>query len=119
MEVALVVVALIALVGFRQYLTHHRRMMVHRERMLAIERGVELPPLEQEIKRSNWNVQRVLLLAGLVWIALGIGAIVLLSAILGHQTTPEIPQGLQWIGIAPIGIGLSHVIVYLVGRNRA
>jgi len=33
--------------------------------------------------------------------------------------TDDIPRGIQYIGIAPIGIGLSHLIVYLVGRNKA
>ena len=33
--------------------------------------------------------------------------------------TDEIPRGIQWVALAPIGIGVSHVVVYLVGRNKA
>ena len=119
MEVALMVVALIAFMGFRQWLTHRRREMIHRERLTAIEKGVELPPLEQEVRRGNWNVQRILLLAGLVWISLGIGVFVVLNAVLAHpEGLTDVRQGIQWIGIAPVMVGLSHLIVYLVGRKK-
>jgi hypothetical protein len=120
MEVVLVIVALIGFMGFRQWLRHHRRIMVHRERLASVQKGIELPPLEQEVERSSWNVQRILLLAGLSWISVGVGAFVVLSALLAYrsQLTEDIPQGIQWIGVAPVGIGLSHLIVYLVGKNK-
>ena len=120
MEVVLVIVALIGFMGFHQWLRHHRRIMIHRERMASVQKGIELPPLEQEVERSSWNVQRILLLAGLSWISVGVGAFVVLSALLAYrsQLTEDIPQGIQWIGVAPVGIGLSHLIVYLVGKNK-
>lgn len=118
MEIVTVIVALIAFVGFRQWLRHQRRAMIHRERLAAIEKGVELPPLEQEVRRSNWNVQRILLLAGLVWISLGIGLFVVLSALLAHPEFTDLPQGFQWVGVAPVLIGCSHLMVYLVGRKK-
>ena len=121
MEVALVIVALIAYMGFRHWLRHHRRVMIHRERLAAVEKGIELPPLEQEVQRSNWNVQRILLFAGLCWISLGVAASVVLTAVMQHQNSAlpdKIPQGLEWIGLAPVGIGISHLIVYLVGRKK-
>jgi hypothetical protein len=119
MEISIVIVALIAFAGFRLWLKHQRRVMIHRERLAAIEKGVELPPLEQEVRRSNWNVQRILLLAGLIWISLGIGLLVVFSAILAHpQGMADLPQGIQWVGIGPIMIGFSHLMVYLVGRKK-
>jgi len=118
MEIAFVVIALIALVGFRQWLLHQRRVMIHRERLIAIEKGVALAPVEQEIRRSNWNIQRLLLLAGLVWISLGISVFVVLSALLAHPQQETIPPGIQWLGIAPVTIGLSHLIVFLVGKRK-
>ncbi len=120
MEVAIVIVAVIAYMGFRQWLRYQRRVMIHRERLAAVEKGIELPPLEQEVQRSAWNVQRILLLAGLTWISLGIGAFVVLSALLASPSklTEEIPRGLQWIGVAPVAIGLSHLIVYLAGKKK-
>ena len=120
MEVAIVMMAVIGFLAFRQWLQLNRRTMIHRERLAAIEKGVDLPPIEQEVRRSSWNVQRILLLAGLVWVSLGAGVFVTLSALLAHPTpvTQGIPQGLQWIGVAPICIGLSHLIVYLIGKTK-
>jgi hypothetical protein len=121
MEAAIVIVALIALVAFRQWMAHHRRIMVHRERVLAIEKGVPLPPIEQEIRRSNVNIQRVLLLSGLIWIALGVAAFVALSAVLvmaSPKFSEDIPRGIQYVAIAPVGIGLAHLAVFLFGHNR-
>jgi hypothetical protein len=118
---AVVLVALIAFIGFQQWLRHSRRIMIHRERLAALEKGVELPPLEQEVQRGSWNVQRILLLAGLCWISLGFGAFMVLSALLNHpsELVKDIPQGLQWIGLAPVGIGLAHLIVYAVERKES
>jgi len=120
MEIAIVIVAVIVYLGFRQWLQLSRRTMIHRERLAAIEKGVELPTVEQEARRSSWNVQRFLLLAGLVWVSLGIGTFVTLSALIAHptQVTQGIPQGLQWIGLAPVCVGLSHLIVYSVGKKK-
>jgi len=119
MEIAIVMVAVIGYLAFHQWLQLNRRTMIHRERLAAIEKGVDLPPLEQEVRRSSWNVQRLLLLAGLVWVSLGVGTFVTLSAILAYTpVTREIPPGLQWIGVAPVCIGLSHLIVYLIGKRK-
>lgn len=120
MEITIVMVAVIAYLAFRQWLQLNRRTMIHRERLAAIEKGVDLPPVEQEVRRSGWNVQRILLLAGLVWASLGVGTFVTLSALLAHPTpaTQDIPQGLQWIGLAPVCIGVSHLIVYLIGKGK-
>jgi hypothetical protein len=116
METAIVVVALIVFVAFRQYLAHHRRIMIHRERVAAIEKGVALPPVEQEVRRSNINVQRILLLSGLIWISLGIAAFVTLATV--TTSKEELPHGIQYVAIAPVGIGIAHLIVLLVGKNR-
>ena len=120
MAVAIIIVALIAYFAFRQWMQHHRRILISRERLAAIERGVELPALEQEVKRSSWNVQRILLLCGLIWIALGVTVFTVLSLIVAfpQESTKDIPRGLQYIGIAPLGIGIAHLITYWVGAMR-
>jgi small-conductance mechanosensitive channel len=121
MEIAIVIVALIGYLAFRHWLQANRRAMIHRERLAALEKGVDLPPLEHEIRKSSVNIQRFLLLAGLVWISLGIGIFVVLSALLVHpdaHTASKIKQGMQWIGVAPVCIGLSHVIVYAIGSRK-
>ena len=120
MAVALVWIAIIAFIGFHQWLRHQRRVLIHRERLIALEKGIELPSLERETRRSTWNAQQFLLLAGLIWISLGVGAILTLTALIaeGSPAAAEIPRGVQWAGLAPVGIGLSHLIVYFVGRNQ-
>jgi len=113
---AAVWIAIIGFVAFYQWLRHQRRVLIHRERLTALEKGVELPPLERETQRSTWNAQQFLLLAGLIWISLGMGAILTLNAMMSDAA--EIPDGVQWVGLAPVFIGLSHLIVYFVGRRQ-
>ena len=117
---AAVIIALIAYAGFRELLRHQRRALIHKERLAAIEKGVDLPPLDQEVKRRSFNVQRVLVLAGLIWLSLGLAAFVTLSAVLYSRANDklEIPQGIQWIALAPAGIGVSHLVAYLVGKKK-
>jgi hypothetical protein len=120
MEIALVIVAVIAYLGFREWLRHQRRALIHQERLAAVEKGVEVPPLEHEVHRRAWNVQRILLLAGLIWMSLGVAAYVTLSALIASPANArlEIPPGIQWMGLAPTAIGLSHLVVYLVGKKK-
>ncbi len=118
---AIIGVSLVGFIAFLQWLKHDRRNMVHRERMAAIEKGIELPPLIQEVQRSTWNVQRVLLLLGCSWVAVGIGTIGLLSTLLvfpPSEVTKDIPQGMQVAGLIPLGIGIAHLITYWVGERR-
>lgn len=80
--VSLVFIAVIGFFAFRMWLRHNKRVLIHRERLAAIEKGIEPPPqMEEETRRGNINIQRILLLAGLVWISLGIGTYLVLSAV--------------------------------------
>jgi hypothetical protein len=126
------ILALAATYIFQLWARHQRRLMVHRERLAAIEKGIELPPLEREIQKRSWNVQRLLLLAGLVWISVGLATFPLLLRLGGQILTipwgydgagpvwakVPIPFGLEWIGVALVGIGVSHIVTYAVGRRR-
>lgn len=116
--IAVIIVVSVVYVGYQQWLRHHRRLMIHRERVAALERGVALPPLDEEIQLKNWNVQRFLLLAGLSWISLGIGAFVFLQAMHVYHPHSGNFSGTQWIGVPIVLIGLSHLIVYGVERHR-
>ena len=117
--IILIIIAFVGYMGFREWLRHQRRALLHKERLAAIEKGVDVPSLDQEIHRSTWNVQRTLLLAGLVWISLGVALFVVLSALIAASTRDlDIPRGAQWIGLAPTLIGLSHLIVYVAGKKK-
>lgn len=130
---AIVVVVLLTAYVFQLWVRHQRRLMIHRERLAAIEKGIEPPALEQEIQRGSSNVQRLLLLAGLCWMSVGLALFMTLHQ-LADGPPLQIPwgvdsRGLQWsevgvrpgmhyLALAPIGIGISHIIVYFVGRRR-
>jgi hypothetical protein len=118
---AMSIAVVFAFLGFGMWLRQQRRVMIHRERLAALEKGIEPPPpLEQETSRINWNVQRLLLLLGLVWISVGIGFYLVFSTMLANPTpaTADVPHGLQFAGVGMIGIGLSHLVAYAAGRNK-
>src|SRR5215831_13273346 len=120
MEIAAVAIALVAYAAYREWLRHQRRTLIHQERLAAIEKGAALPPLEQEQRRRSWNVQRTLLLAGLIWLSVGVCAYVTLSVIIASPANAklEVPPGIQWIGLGPAAIGVSHLVVYLAGKRK-
>ena len=120
---ALVAVCLIGYIAFRNWLNHDKRRMIHRERLAAIEKGIQLPVLEQEVERRTWNVQRFLLLAGWSWIFIGIAGFIVLSFMvsgpwpaLAEEGIPS--TGLQFISIMPIGVGVAHLISYWAGERH-
>ena len=108
----LLVAILLAFAAFQHWLRYRRRLLLHRERLAAIEKGAELPPMEEELKRRSQGVQRVLILAGLVWMSLGAGALSGdVSSLIGNPiSTP--------LGIALVGIGLSHLVVSFVAKAQ-
>ena len=116
----LLVAVILGFVAFLQWLRQQRRLMIHRERLAAIEKGVDLPPLVHEVQRTSWNVQRLLLLAGLVWISIGVGFYQVFSEMLRNPTdvTRDVPHGLQYVGYGLIGVGLSHLAAFAVGLLR-
>ena len=119
-EIAAVAISLIAYAAYREWLRHQRRTLIHRERLAALEKGIALPPLDLEQKRSSWNVQRTLLLASLIWLSVGICAFVTLSAVLASPANAklEIPPGVQYLGLGVAAIGVSHLVVYLAGKRK-
>jgi hypothetical protein len=85
-----------------------RRLMElhHAERMAAIERGMEVPPLPLDlIDGSSPRRRRSSLLPGLVWFFIGLA--VLIGAI--AMRDDEVPViG----GLIPLGVGLAYLIYY-------
>jgi hypothetical protein len=88
--------------------------LYHQERMMALEKGVEVPPLPEALLTDGGapHNPRRHLLKGLVWLFIGIGLGVALYAV-GHSRE-------ALFGLIPGGIGLAHLIYYLVeGRKEA
>ena len=93
-----------------------RRLMElhHTERMAAIERGMDLPPLPIELidGGSTQRRRRSSLLPGLVWFFIGL-AVVVGSMSMHEEDFPVIT------GLIPLGIGLAYLIYYFVeGRKN-
>jgi hypothetical protein len=84
----------------------------HKERMAAIERGMELPALPDAFYQSIKPARRSsYLLPGLVWLFVGIGLFVALGAVAGEEV--------RYFGLVPAGVGLAFLIYYFVeGRQR-
>ena len=127
-----VIVALAVAYLFQLWARHQRRLMIHRGRVAGIEKGVEPPALEEELRRGSGNVQRLLLLAGLCWVSVGVALFMTINELAGGDlslpigvdgsgftwATVHVHSGLRPLGLAPIGIGIAHIVVYFVGRRR-
>lgn len=83
----------------------------HAERMAAIERGMELPPLPPEIlgtvrKRSQSST----LLPGLIWLFVGIGLLLGLGTLVGDE--------ISRLGLIPAGVGVAYLIYYAIEGRK-
>lgn len=89
----------------------------HRERMAALEKGLEMPPYPPDWLAGHPNeapaprspVQG--LKAGLMWLTMGVGIVIFLSLQERAGIHPS-------IGAIPMGIGVVHLICYAVERRR-
>jgi hypothetical protein len=81
----------------------------HKERMLAIERGMEVPPLPQALFDDSRRPPRVTeagdyLRRGLLWLLVGIAVVIGLVLNLSLANA-------AW-GLIPIAVGLAYLIFY-------
>ncbi|MBL8268125.1 DUF6249 domain-containing protein [Steroidobacter sp.] len=89
-----------------------RRLMElhHAERMAAIERGMEVPPLPLELIDGRSNRRRTSLLPGLVWFFIGLAMVA--GSLSSGDDLPVV------FGLVPLGIGIAYLIYYAVeGRH--
>lgn len=83
----------------------------HRERLAAIERGMEIPPLPEAFytpfrrRRSSSY-----LLPGMVWTFVGVGLFVALGAVVGDD--------IRYFALIPIGVGLALLIYHAVEGRK-
>ena len=87
----------------------------HRERMAAIDKGVELPPLPEAFfldgagPKAPFHPSRYLL-KGLIWFFIGIGIGVTLYAAEGREEA--------LFGSVPVCIGLAYLIYYFAAARQ-
>jgi|ERR1700676_402802 hypothetical protein len=86
----------------------------HKERMAAIEKGVDVPPLPAEFfqitRRQGFNDPAILLRRGLILLLAGVALIFAASYSL---------KELSFWGLIPAAVGLAYLISYLVERKRS
>jgi hypothetical protein len=83
----------------------------HKERLAAIERGMELPSLPESFYQSIKPARRSsYLLPGLVWLFVGIGIFIALGAIAGEDV--------RMLGLIPAGVGLALLIYHFVEGRK-
>lgn len=83
----------------------------HKERLAAIERGMDIPPLPESFylplkppRRSSY------LLPGLVWLFVGVGLFIPLAVVVG--------EGVQFFALMPIGVGVALLIYHAVEGKK-
>jgi hypothetical protein len=115
--IAVILGAAIAMLAI--FLSYRKRREIfalyHQERMAAIEKGVELPPLPGGLLTDDgrpvqpYNPRRHLL-KGLGWLFVGLGLAAGLWATVGYD----------WalFSLVLIGIGLAHLIYYFVEGKK-
>jgi Domain of unknown function (DUF6249) len=99
-----------------QILDYRRRRDVveahHKERMAAIERGMELSALPEAFYSPlDRNKRPRHLLTGMVWLFIGIAVFLFLGAVADSSVA--------FLGLIPAGVGAAFLIYYFIeGRNE-
>jgi Domain of unknown function (DUF6249) len=85
----------------------------HAERMAAIEKGIDVPPLPPEffgdykrrVRSPTFNLQR-----GWMWLLIGLAVTIALF---------ETGQRDAWWGLVPMAVGVAYLLSYLIDRRTA
>lgn len=85
----------------------------HKERMAAIERGMEIAPLPEAfygpLDRNKYPRH---LLTGMIWLFIGIALFLALGAVAGEDV--------RFFGLIPAGVGAAFLIYYFIeGKHEA
>ena len=87
--------------------------LAHQQRMAAIEKGIDLPPLSMALLEEGRGYRRrsSSLLRGLVWLFMGLGIMVALYA-----RDEEFRKAVY--GAIPAGVGLAYLIYYFAEGKK-
>ncbi len=83
----------------------------HRERLAAIEKGMEIPPLPPELLNGSHHARgpRNGLLPGLIWSAVGIGMLIAMQ---------DMDVEVTKLGFIPLLVGIAYLAYYLLEGRR-
>lgn len=104
---AIVAAAVILIVALR--LRGKRRELLHRERLAAIEKGIEIP--EALLAESDTLSPNACLLRGLIWLLAGVAVIAFFIAMGFAEGDREIFAAAA-LGLIPVGAGVAYLVVY-------
>jgi hypothetical protein len=105
------VLFLIAAGTSQQVLRYKVRVLIHKERLLAIERGIDFP---SDPGQTPGLSPQVCLLRGLLWLFMGIALIICLLMVATFLRGDDRSIATAWAmaGIVPAGIGLAYLLYY-------
>lgn len=84
----------------------------HAERMAAIERGMELPPMPLDVLGPGRKRPQSSLLPGLIWLFVGVGVFLAFGAFADDDDVAR-------FGAIPAGVGVAYLLYYAIeGRKR-
>lgn len=104
--VAVAIVAIVSAHRARVTRLEHR----HRERLAAIDKGLELPPETPDPELDPRNRRPRYLLRGLVWTFAGLAFSLFLYRVADEDVST--------LGLIPASIGLAYLIFYFVEGKR-
>jgi hypothetical protein len=82
----------------------------HRERLAAIERGMEIPPLPEAFYSPIRKRRSSYLLPGMIWTFVGTGLFIALGAV--------VREDVRYFALIPIGVGLAYLVYYFVEGRK-
>ncbi|MGO9097268.1 MAG: DUF6249 domain-containing protein [Bryobacteraceae bacterium] len=125
------VIAILLPIGILAVIGHFKnkeREMIHRERMLAMEKGLQ-PPIDARemthreiltaLQRDPRSGGRNYLLHGLIWLFVGLGALASMYLFRGswEERVPHGPLSLvplPFLAFIPAGVGVAFLIYYAI-----
>lgn len=118
LTIPILAIALASAILFAHFLFAHirrRRLLeiVHEQRMAALSKGMELPPLPEGLLESVGKMANPgrSLFRGLVWSFVGIALYLALGEVAG--------PGVNLFALIPIGIGVAHLVYYWIEGRKA
>ncbi len=116
--VASLALAVVAYLYFRHVERQRRLEVVHQERLAAMDKGIPLPELPLDPPRVPKPADpRAPLLHGLVWLALGGGA--LLALMLSGLSLGAGGAALWPLTLPLVALGLGLILYYALASDRA
>ena len=114
--VAALAAALVAYLYFRHVERQRRLDIVHQERLAAMDKGIPLPELPLDPPRVPRPPDpRAPLMHGIVWLALGGGAILALRL---TGSRPDV-SGLWALPLPVVLLGIGLILYYALASDRA